>query len=156
MRKLEGEADLAPVIWTYSRLAGRTGAKVFLALLLPSVGAVAWYASGSVALGLVAVACVACTLAPAVSPTSYTLNAEGIAVRHLWRRSVQPWSAFKRLAVDGDLLVLSPFERPSYRDAFRGQYLRLGGTGAQVREAALRFALSRLSARGQAAEQRVR
>jgi len=141
---MDNRADPSHVMWTHAPLAGRRAAKAFLALLLPALAIVVWYATGSVALALVAVACVALTITPAIAPTSYALSDEGIAVRHLWRTSAHPWSAFRRLAVDADLVVLSPFEKPTFRDVFRGQYLRFGRAGADVRDAAIRYALCRL------------
>jgi hypothetical protein len=135
------------VTWTTHRLAGRRGAKAFLLALGAIVAVVAWRASGSVALATVAVGLVAAAVAPALLPTTYTLGEDGVAVRRLRRTTTHPWSAFARIAVDGELVVLSPYAKPSLRDLFRGRCLRFGGASAEVREAAVRFALARLAGR---------
>lgn len=57
-------------------------------------------------------------------PTAYRLTAEGVEVRFLGRRVRRPWTSFRNLYPHPMGLHLSPFERPSALDPFRGLFLR--------------------------------
>jgi len=140
--------DQAPTterfIWTAVPLKGRLGATVFLLFLFPVLAAVVYVESGDVLLTVLAVAFVAVAISPAVLPTTYILEEEKITVKHLGRSVEKSWSAFKRLIVDRDVILLSPFAAPCFLDTFRGLYLRFNKDQNDIKEKALMFVLSRL------------
>jgi len=66
-------------------------------------------------------------------PSEYRLTAEGVEVRFLGRLRRYPWGRFRNLYPHGVGLHLSPFERPSGLDPFRGLFLRYArGMGPEV------------------------
>ena len=81
-----------------------------------------------------AVAFVLLTVAMAkyVVPTHYHLDAYGVAVRFLGQTQRTPWSRIKRFDVGPHGVFLSPFERPSRLDSFRGVLLRFARNADEV------------------------
>ena len=66
-------------------------------------------------------------------PTEYRLDSDGVEVRFLGRRVRRAWSSFRNLYPHSVGLHLSPFDRPSGLDPFRGLFLRYGdGVGPAV------------------------
>ena len=59
-------------------------------------------------------------------PVSYKLDGEGVRRRYLGREKFRPWSDFRNIYIHPDGVFLSPFEKPSRLDAFRGLYLNCG------------------------------
>ena len=132
------------VAWTHLPLKGRTAAKVFLAVLLPALGCGIWLESHNLALAALAVVFVSLAISPALASTGYVLEEGGISVKHLGRTTLQPWQTFRRVIVDEDVLVVSPYKKPCFLDTFRGVYLRFNQDHETVREDALRFLLFRV------------
>ena len=91
-------------------------------------------------------------ISPALVPTRYLLDDYGVRVRHLGRKSQHPWGAFRRVIVDRDVLVLTPFPKPTFLDSFRGVYLRLARRQGETRERVIRFVLARMAAHKKAGE----
>ena len=67
-------------------------------------------------------------------PTRYRLTREGVEIERPWRRQSRPWRDFRGIRAGGDLVVLSPFERPSWLDGFRGVTLLLPEERGEVLE----------------------
>ncbi len=65
-------------------------------------------------------------------PTAYRLTPEGVELRFLGFSRRRPWGDFRALYPHRMGLPLSPFERPSGLDPFRGLFLRYAGNGAAV------------------------
>jgi hypothetical protein len=133
------------ISWRFSPLKGRRAAAAFLAVLLPAVVVLVFLQSRNPVTTALAAAFLLVAVAPALLPTAFELDAEGVTVKHLGRVVRRPWTAFRRVMVDGDVVVLSPFARASFLDTFRGLYLRFNREDEAVREAALRHVLGRLS-----------
>ena len=84
-----------------------------------------WAAAVAFALLLVA-------MAKYVLPTHYRLDAKNVTVRFLGHSQRTAWSRIKRFDVDSRGVFLSPFERPSRLDSFRGVLLRFAGNADEV------------------------
>lgn len=66
-------------------------------------------------------------------PTAYRLTPEGVEVRFLGLSTLKPWSRFRNLYPHRMGLHLSPFEKPSGLDPFRGIFLRYTpGRGSEI------------------------
>jgi len=65
-------------------------------------------------------------------PTWYELDADGVAVRFLGRTRWVAWTEVRRTQVHGEGVQLSPFERPSRLESFRGTFLRFAGNRDEV------------------------
>jgi len=96
--------------------------------------------------GVLAAACLL-VLAPAFVPARYRVDAEGIGMRRglAWER--RAWRDVKRAAPGRAGVLLSPFEKPSFRDSFRGLFLDLPTT-LPARDDLLRELSLRLSLHG--------
>lgn len=65
-------------------------------------------------------------------PTRYRLTRDAVEVRSMGVVRARPWSEMKRFEEDEAGLFLSPFEKRSWLDAYRGVRLALGGNRDQV------------------------
>lgn len=65
-------------------------------------------------------------------PTRYRMSDEGIMVETALGRTIRRWETFKRFSLDNNGLFLSPFDKPSRLENFRGLYVLLNGNGSQV------------------------
>lgn len=66
-------------------------------------------------------------------PTRYVLDPEGVTVACFPFRVHRPWSAFRGWQEAEGALRLTPFEKPSRLDPFRGVLLRFDGDGGAIR-----------------------
>jgi hypothetical protein len=67
-------------------------------------------------------------------PTRYRLTPEGVEIVRPWRRWSRPWQDFRGIRAGESLVVLSPFERESWLDGFRGVTLLLSENRGEVLE----------------------
>jgi len=65
-------------------------------------------------------------------PTDYELDAAGVSVRFLGRVRRIPWAHIRRVAVHDEGVQMSPFEKPSRLEAFRGTFVRFAGNRDEV------------------------
>jgi hypothetical protein len=106
--------------WRHNPLVA--GAGLLMAVLL---AVMALRLAGSLLMGAVlAVACVG-VLNPVFAPTRYRVDAAGVAMRRglAWER--RAWSDLRRVATTASGVLVSPFEKPSFRDSFRGLFLAI-------------------------------
>jgi len=92
-------------------------------------------------LGLVILA----ALSPALSPAHCRVDADGVAVQSAFGTARRRWCDLKRVAVRPAGVLVSPFERPSWLDTYRGLLLPVP-PGA--RDAVLADVRARLEAHG--------
>jgi hypothetical protein len=83
-------------------------------------------------LGVAAPGFVLASLSSFLLPTSYRLTKESVEVRSLGVARVRPWTEMRRMTVDRTGVFLSPFERRSWLEAYRGVRLLFGGNRDQV------------------------
>ena len=114
-----------PVVDDYPRSA-------LLALLLAALCVAIGASFGGVGYGALAAAVLAGSLARYFLPTRYELNESGVVVRFLGQARRIPWAAVRRATVHRVGVFLSPFERPSRLDSFRGTLLRFAGNADEV------------------------
>jgi len=75
---------------------------------------------------------VVASLASFLFPTVYRLTKDSVEVRSLGVARVRPWTEMRRVTVDRTGVFLSPFERRSWLEAYRGVRLLFGGNRDQV------------------------
>jgi hypothetical protein len=63
-------------------------------------------------------------LSPFFLPTEYELTPEKIKVKFFLSNKEKAWGDYKSFYVDRNGVLLSPFEKPSRLENFRGIYLR--------------------------------
>ena len=60
---------------------------------------------------------------PVIVPTKFILSDEGITVDHLVYKRNFSWDQFKKFSAEKNGIFLSPFEKPSRIENFRGIFL---------------------------------
>lgn len=103
-----------------------------LCALLAVCSAAAWIGLDGFAYGLLALLVLAASVSSYLLPTRYALDGSALRRTHLLRTREWPWSAFRRVDRHGDGLFLSPFDRGSRLDSFRGVFLPLGRNRSEV------------------------
>jgi hypothetical protein len=83
-------------------------------------------------LGIASPVLVLGSLSSFLVPTTYRLTEEAIEVRSLGVMRRRPWTEMRRMTVDATGLFLSPFEKRSWLEAYRGLRLLFGGNRDQV------------------------
>jgi hypothetical protein len=83
-------------------------------------------------LGMAAPLFVLLSLSSFLLPTGYRLTREGIEVKSLGVVRSRPWSEMRRFDVDETGVFLSPFEKRSWLDAYRGVRLTMEDNRDQV------------------------
>lgn len=65
-------------------------------------------------------------------PTRYELDDDKVKIRYLLSMRERKWGMFRSYYVDKNGVLLSPFERPSRLENFRGLYIRFDNNQDQV------------------------
>jgi hypothetical protein len=118
-------------------------------LLVAAVVAVCvgvWISFDSAGYAALAAAFLAGSLARYFAPTDYELDGDGASVRFLGHLRRVGWGAVRRFFVAHEGVQLSPFERPSRLESFRGTFLRFAGNRDEV----VRFVEAQVAAHRQA------
>lgn len=115
-----------PLRWTAHPAAERPAAAVGLAAILIGIGAAGWSWSGAPVFGIVAALLVSGFMLPFLLPTRYEAGEEGLSIASFGRARVVKWSSVKNLYVHATGVHLSPFDRPSPLDPFRGAFVLYG------------------------------
>jgi hypothetical protein len=71
-------------------------------------------------------------LSPFFLPTDYELTSDKVRVRFFLSQKEKDWSSYRSFYVDKNGILLSPFERPSRLENFRGIYIRFDRNKDQV------------------------
>ena len=64
------------------------------------------------------------SLSPFFLPTYYELDEKKVRVKFFFNTKEKEWTTFRSFYVDKNGVLLSPFERPSRLENFRGLYVR--------------------------------
>jgi len=92
-------------------------------------------------LGMAAPLFVLLSISSFLLPTGYRLTRDGIEVRSLGVVRTRPWSEMRRFEVDASGVFVSPFEKRSWLDAYRGVRL----TAEENRDQVVGFVQARLA-----------
>ena len=105
-----------------------TGVIAFLMVLCAAI----YFSFHSIALLILSIVVLVCSLAPFFFPTTYILQSDCVIVRSLLRRFSRQWDAFKSYYPDKNGVLLSPFSSPSRLENFRGIYVRFSHNKLEV------------------------
>lgn len=127
-------ASSEPVLSWSVHLARRSPVKAIVSLaLVTAATAVGCALAGPYVALVVAVALVA-SLSDFLFPVRYVVTHDGASCKMLLKGSEIKWSNVKRCYVDNFGVKLSPLDRVSRVEAFRGVYLRFGDNENEVIE----------------------
>jgi len=115
---------------------------LLLVATVAGVCVLAGIAFGGVGFALLSAALLGVSLARYFLPTQFELDAQGATVRLLGQARRVPWTRVRRVQRGARGVFLSPFERASRLDSFRGTFLRFAGNADEV----VRFVESRMAA----------
>ena len=116
-------------VWPARRRPWAAG--VLLASLVV-LGVLIAQGTGDRVLGVAAPLFILASVGSFIAKTEYRLTPESIEVRTLGVSRVRPWGEMRRATVDRHGVFLSPFEKRSWLEAYRGVRLPFGGNRDQV------------------------
>jgi hypothetical protein len=125
-------AALGTLEWSVWPARERPWAAAVLLASLAVLGVLIGQGTGDRVLGIAAPLFVLGSVGSFVAKTHYTLTPETIEVRALGVARARPWSEMRRATVDRGGVFLSPFEKRSWLEAYRGVRLPFGGNRDQV------------------------
>jgi hypothetical protein len=94
----------------------------------------------SIIMTLVSIFILLGALSPFFLPTEYELTSDKIKVRFFFNQKEKEWSFYRSFYVDKNGVLLSPFDKPSRLENFRGIYIRFDQNKDQV----VRFVSSKI------------
>lgn len=110
--------------WTIHPLLDEPRAKsAALILILVGLGSAFGVSFGGVAYGVGTVGVLGAAMSRYLFATTYTLDDSGLTTSHLMRTRHRCWRDFRRADIRPHGIFLSPSERPSRLDSFRGLFL---------------------------------
>jgi hypothetical protein len=86
-------------------------------------------------LAVLSVVLLAAAVAPFLLPSRFVITDEEIACERALGRRARRFRDLRRVDVGRDVILVSPFARPSWLDRYRGLTLFLDGLGSAEREA---------------------
>jgi len=125
----ESGEEVAWSVWPARRRPLAAGVLLAGAVVL---GVLIARGTGDRLLGFAAPLFVLLSVSSFLLPTRYRLTRDAVEVRSLGVVRARPWNEMKRFEEDEAGLFLSPFEKRSWLDAYRGVRLALGGNRDQV------------------------
>ena len=124
-----GGEDVAWSVWPARR---RPLAAVLLLAAAAVLGILVAQGTQDRVLGVAAPLFVLLSISSFLLPTGYRLTRDAIEVRSLGVVRSRPWSEMRRFEVDESGVFLSPFEKRSWLDAYRGVRLPMEENRDQV------------------------
>ena len=118
--------------WSVWPARDRPWAAVVLLASLAVLGVLIAQGTGDRMLGVAAPLFILGSVGSFIARTRYRLTSESIEVRALGVSRARPWGEMRRATVDRDGVFLSPFEKRSWLEAYRGVRLPFGGNRDQV------------------------
>jgi len=128
----EEGAAAGDLTWTAWPARERPLAAVVLVAAAVVLGVLVRKGTNDSVLAVAAPIFVVASLSSFLFPTDYRLTEESVEVRSLGVARVRPWTEMRRMTVDRTGVFLSPFERRSWLEAYRGVRLLFGGNRDQV------------------------
>jgi hypothetical protein len=113
---------------------------ILVVLFLLVVWFLVYLTTFSLLLTILSVVILLGSLSPFFLPTYYELDDNRIKVKFFFNTKEKEWSMFRSFYVDKNGVLLSPFEKPSRLENFRGLYVRFN----QNKDEVINFVKSRI------------
>lgn len=127
-------ASAEPILSWSVHLARRYPAKAIISLAFVAAATAVGCALAGPYVALVVAAALVASLSDFLFPVKYLVTPDGASCRMLLKSSEIKWANVKRCYVDALGVKLSPLDRVSKVEAFRGVYLRFGNNQDEVIE----------------------
>jgi len=118
--------------WSVWPARERPWAAAVLLASLAVLGVLIAQGTGDRVLGVAAPLFILASVGSFIARTRYRLTSESIEVRALGVSRARPWAEMRRARVDRDGVFLSPFEKRTWLEAYRGVRLPFGGNRDQI------------------------
>ena len=123
IEKLSNSAKFA---WRTWPLVERKGKTFLMLIAMLSFIAITWHLVKSEAFTVLVAVIFLYELRRFILPTSFTLNNESIIQKTLFAQKIYVWSDFKMALQDKNGFLLSPYNKRSILEKFKGLYILLG------------------------------
>jgi hypothetical protein len=118
--------------WSTHPIKRSTKVSVLVILSLFMVWSLVYLTTFSLLLTILSVVIMLGSLSSFFLPTYYELDGKKIKVKFFFNTKEKEWSMFRSFYVDKNGVLLSPFERPSRLENFRGLYVRFNQNKEEV------------------------
>ena len=125
-------SDPSVLRWRSHPFVKRKFSSFLVILCLLAVWVSVYLTTFSVTMTAVSILILLGALLPFFLPTDYELTPDKVKVRFFFSQKEKDWSFYHSFYVDKNGVLLSPFERPSRLESFRGIYVRFDRNKAQV------------------------
>ncbi len=125
-------ADEVVIRWSTHPVKRNTKISVLVILFLFVVWVLVYLTTFSLLLTLLSVVIMLGSLSPFFLPTYYELDNKKVKVKFFFNTKEREWNMFRSFYVDRNGVLLSPFDRPSRLENFRGLYVRFNQNKDQV------------------------
>ncbi len=123
--------DTESFSWTSFPAAENKRKAVLVSLFLVTLFAFIYVSFGTMWLAI-SMLLLGGSVAPFFAVTRYRMTDEEVEAFHFFHTVRKPWSSFNSYYEDRRGVLLSPFDRPSRLENYRGLYLRFGGRREEV------------------------
>ena len=110
--------------WTSHPLKKNKRSTILVILFITLAPAVVFFSTNSLFFLLLSLVILLGSLASFFLPTTYELSRDKIKVKFLINIREMEWGKYRSFYVDKNGVLLSPFEKPSRLENFRGIYVR--------------------------------
>jgi hypothetical protein len=125
-------ADEVVIRWSTHPVKRSTKISVLVILFLFVVWFLVYLTTFSLLLTILSVVIMLGSLSPFFLPTYYELDNKKVKVKFFFNTKEKEWNMFRSFYVDRNGVLLSPFDRPSKLENFRGLYVRFNQNKEEV------------------------
>lgn len=125
-------SDEVVLRWSIHPVKRSTKISILVILFLFVIWFLVYLITFSLLLTILSVVIMLGSLSPFFLPTYYELDGKKIKVKFFFNTKEKEWNMFRSFYVDKNGVLLSPFERPSRLENFRGLYVRFNQNKEEV------------------------
>ena len=125
-------SDEVVLRWSTHPVKRSTKISILVILFLFVIWFLVYLTTFSLLLTILSVVIMLGSLSPFFLPTYYELDNKKVKVKFFFNTKEKEWSMFRSFYVDKNGVLLSPFERPSRLENFRGVYVRFNQNKEEV------------------------
>jgi hypothetical protein len=118
--------------WSSHPIKNKKKGAIFLVLVMILFWVLVWFSTGSILFLVISVIILSGALSSFFLPTEYELTPGKIKVKFFLTNKEKTWEDYKSFYIDRNGVLLSPFDKPSRLENFRGIYLRFDKNKEEV------------------------